>query len=121
VSRISGTGKTSWVVAVSLLTPFAVIVMGDMVAFDDGNTTEAEIESYGQTPDGELIDPEKNFREVYGARAYKNIVSLRAKIADNLERFGIAVLPAEEWQKPASWLRGTKELSSDSMGRRCVC
>jgi hypothetical protein len=34
---------------------------------------------------------------------------LRAKIADILERFGIAVLPAEDWRKPAPWLRGTEE------------
>jgi hypothetical protein len=109
VSRISGTGRAGWVVAVSLLAPFAVIELGDMVAFEDGNTTEAEIESSGQTPDGERIDPEKIFREVYGTRAYKTIVSLRAKIADILEGFGITVLPAEEWRKPAPWLRGSEE------------
>lgn len=109
VSRISGSGRTGWVVVVSLLAPFAVIELGDMVTFEDGSTTEPEIESYGQTADGELIDPENNFREVYGARAYKTIVSLRAKVADILERFGIAVLPAEEWRKPAPWLRGTEE------------
>ena len=110
VSRISGTGRTGWVDAVSLLAPFAVIELGDVVAFEDGNTTEAEIESHGQTPDGKLIYPEKNFREVYGARACKTIVSLmRAKTADILEGFGIDVLPAEEWQKPAPWLRGTEE------------
>jgi hypothetical protein len=108
VSRISGSGRTGWVVAVSLLAPFAVIELGDMVTFEDGSTTEAEIESFGQTADGELIDPEKNFREVYGARACRTIVSLRAKIAEILEGFGIAVLPAEEWQKPAPWLRGTE-------------
>jgi hypothetical protein len=64
-------------------------------------------------PDGIVempLDPDKkNFREVYGARACKTIVSLRAKTADILEGFGIAVLPAEEWQKPAPWLRGTEE------------
>ena len=91
------------------MAPFAVIELGDMVTFEDGSTTEAEIESYAQPADGELIDPEKNFREVYGARAYKTIVSLRAKIAHILERFGLVVLPAEEWQKPAPRLRGTEE------------
>ena len=30
VSRISGSGRTGWVVAVSLLAPFAVIELGDM-------------------------------------------------------------------------------------------
>ena len=96
-------------VAVSLLAPFAVIELGDTVAFEDGSTTEAEIESYGQTADGERVDPEENFREVYGAQAYKTIAGLRAKITDILEGLGITVLPAEEWRKPAPWLRGTEE------------
>jgi len=93
VSRISGSGRTGWAVAVSLLAPFAVIELGDMVTFEDGSTTEADIESYAQTADGELSDPEKNCREVYGASAYKTILSLRAKIAGILEGFGITVLP----------------------------
>jgi hypothetical protein len=110
VSRISGSGRTGWVVAVSLLAPFAVIELGDMVTFEDGSTTDPEIESYGQTADGEPVDPEGNFRETCGARAYKTIVSLRAKITDILEEFGITVVPAEEWRKPAPWLRGTEEI-----------
>lgn len=109
VSRISGSGRTGWAVAVSLLAPFAVIELGDTVSFEDGSTTEAEIESYGETANGQRGDQEKNFREVQGAQAYKTIVGLRAKIADILEGFGITVLPAEEWRKPAPWLRGTEE------------
>ena len=35
------------VVAVSLLAPFAVIELGEVVVFEDGSTTEAEIEPYG--------------------------------------------------------------------------
>ena len=33
VGRISGSGRTGWIAAVSLLAPFAVIELGDMVAF----------------------------------------------------------------------------------------
>jgi hypothetical protein len=106
--RIPGTGRTGWVVAVCVLARFAVIELGDTVAFEDGSTTEAEIESYGQTADGERVDPEEGFRKAYGARAYKTIMSLRAKIADILEEFGIIVLPPEEWRKPVPWLRGTE-------------
>jgi hypothetical protein len=109
VSPISGSGRTGWVIAVSLLAPFAVIELGDRITFEDGSTTEPEIESCIQRPDGELIDAEKHFLEVCGARAYKTIASLRAKIADILERFGIAVLPADQWQKSAPGLRGTEE------------
>ena len=117
VSRISGSGRTGWVVAVSLLAPFAVIELGDMVTFEDGSTTEPEIESYGQTADGELIDPEKNFRGVDGARAYRTIVSLRAKVADILERFGIAVLPAEKGGSLHRGYEAPRKLSSESMER----
>jgi hypothetical protein len=102
-SRVSGSGRIGWVVAVSLLAPFSVIELGDMVTFEDGSTTEAEIESYGQTQARELIE------KVYGAPGYKTIMSLRAKIAEILEGFGIAVLPSEEWLKLAPWLRGTEE------------
>lgn len=109
VSRIAGTGRAGWVVAVSLLAPFAVIELGDTVAFEDGSTTEAEIEPCGQTADGQRVDPEKNFREVYGAQAYNSMATLRARIADILEGLGITVLPAEEWRKPAPWLRRTEE------------
>jgi hypothetical protein len=108
VSRISGRGRIGCVVAVSLLAPFAVIELGDTVAFEDGSTTQAEIESYSQTA-GERVDPEKNFPEVSGAQAYKTIMRLRATIADILEGFGITVLPAEEWRKLAPWLRGAEE------------
>jgi hypothetical protein len=51
------------------LAPFAVIELGDMVTFEDGNKTEAEIESYGQTGWG-ADRSRKNFREVYGPSAY---------------------------------------------------
>jgi hypothetical protein len=109
VSRISGSGRTGWLVAVSLLAPFAVVELSDTVAFEDGSTTEAEIESYSQIAEGERVDPEENFRKVHGARAYKTMVTLRAKIMAALEGFGITILPAEEWRRPAPWLRGTEE------------
>jgi hypothetical protein len=47
--RIPGSGRTGWVVAVSLLAPFAVIEFGDVATFEDGSTTEAEIESRAET------------------------------------------------------------------------
>jgi len=91
VSRISGSGRTGWVVAVSQLAPFAVIELGDTAVFEDGSRAEAQIESSGRTTDN------------------KTLVSLRDKIADILERFRIIVLPEVEWRKPVPWLRGTEE------------
>jgi hypothetical protein len=34
---------------------------------------------------------------------------LRARISGILEKYGIAVLPAGEWRKPAAWLRGGED------------
>ena len=105
ISSGPGSGRTGWVVAVSLLAPFAVIELNDMVTFEDGSATEIEIESYLGTADGGWISAEERFRKVGGAQAYKMLVTLRAKVAGILEKSGITVLPAEEWRKPAPWLQ----------------
>jgi hypothetical protein len=80
-----------------------------VVAFEDGGTTEAEIESYGDTADGRPINPEEHFRKSSSAQAYKTLESLRAKISGILEKYGIAVLPAEEWRKTVTWLRAGED------------
>lgn len=77
--RVPGAGRTGWVVAVSPLAPFAVIELGEVVAFEDGSRTEAEIEPYGETSDGQPINLEEHFQKSRGARAYKTLVSLRAR------------------------------------------
>jgi hypothetical protein len=94
--RVPGAGRTGWVVAVSLLAPFAVIELEEVVVFEDGSTTEAEIEPYRETADGQPINLEEHFQKSRGARAYKTLVSLRVRISGILEKYGIAVLPAEE-------------------------
>ncbi len=115
--RVPGTGRTGWVVAVSLVAPFAVIEFGDVVAYEDGSTTEAAIESYAETADGKPVNPEEQFRKSSSAQAYKTLVILRAKISDILEKCGITVLPAEEWRKPAPWLRGGEDTRIGVEGR----
>jgi hypothetical protein len=109
VELVPGEGRTGWVVAVSLLAPFAVVEFGDMATFEDGARDEAEIEPYVLTADGKRIDLEAQFRKMKGEEAYKTLVALRAKISGILETWGIAVLPAEEWRKPVPWLRGGEE------------
>ena len=95
--------------AVSLFAPFAVVELGDVSTFEDGSTTEPEIESYAETEDGERIDPDEHFRKVSGAQAFEILLKLRAKIGGILEKCGITVLPAEEWRKPVPWLRGGED------------
>jgi hypothetical protein len=117
VILVPGKGRTGWVVAVSLLAPFAVIELGDVASFEDGSTDEAEIEPYAETADCQRIDLEERFRKMKGAAAYEILVRLRAKISGILEKSGIAVLPAEEWRKPAPKLRGGKETPMGVEGR----
>jgi hypothetical protein len=109
VELVSGEGRTGWVVAVSLLAPFAVVEFGDVATFEDGARDEAEIEPYALTADGKRIDLEEQFRKMKGEDAHRTLVALRTKISGILEKLGIAVLPAEEWRKPVSWLRGGEE------------
>lgn len=117
VGRIPGSGRTGWVVAVSLLAPLAVIELGEVITYDDGSKTDAEIESYGETEDGKRIDPEELFRTTHGAEAYQGLVKLRAQISGILEKGGISVLPAEEWRKAAPWLRGGQGMLPGIAGR----
>jgi hypothetical protein len=117
VGRIPGSGRTGWVVAVSLLAPLAVIELGDVITYDDGSTTDAEIEDYGEAEDGKRIDPEELFRTTHNAEAYQALVKLRAQISGILEKRGIAVLPAEEWRKTAPWLRGGEDTLPGIEGR----
>jgi hypothetical protein len=117
VGRIPGSGSTGWVVAVSLLEPWAVIGLGDVITYDDGSTTDAEIEGYCETADGKRIDPEGLFRATHDAEAYQGLVKLRAQISNILEKYGIAVLPAEEWRKAVPWLRGGEDTIPGIEGR----
>jgi hypothetical protein len=116
-NQIPGTGRTGWLVAVSLLAPLAVIELGEVVAFEDGSTTEAEIEPSVETADGQPINLEDLFQKTTGARAYKSLVSLRARISAILEKYGIAVLPADEWRKPVPWLRAGEDTLIGIEGR----
>jgi len=101
----SGSRRIGWLVAISLLAPFAVIELADVSAYDDGGWSEPEIESCCQTLEGETTSLESIFREHHGAEAYQTLVGLRRKLSAILEKWGIAVLPAEEWRKPVPSLQ----------------
>jgi hypothetical protein len=105
METVTGTGRTGWSVAVSLLAPFAVITLSDMETFEDSSTSDPSIESHGFTEMGQRIDPEVEFRKLKGEQALNILLKLRGRICDILSRYGIGVLPEEEWRKPVPWLR----------------
>jgi hypothetical protein len=116
MEAVAGKGRTGWSVAVSLLAPFAVITLGDMETFEDGSTSEPSVESWGFTEMEHRIDPEAEFRKLKGERAFEILLKLRGRICDILDRYGIGVLPEEEWRKPVPWLRADEEVLVGSTG-----
>jgi hypothetical protein len=116
METVTGTGRTGWSVAVSLLAPFAVITLSDMETFEDGSTSEPSIESLGFTETGQRIDPEAQFRKFKGEQAFEILLKLRGRICDILSRYGIGVMPEEEWRKPVPWLRADEEVLVGTMG-----
>jgi hypothetical protein len=113
---VAGNGRTGWSVAVSLLAPFAVITLSDMEVFEDGSTSQPSIESHGFTETWERIDPEAEFRKLKGERAFGILLKLRGRVCDILDRYGIGVLPEEEWRKPVPWLRADEEVLVSTTG-----
>ena len=110
IETVAGSGRSGWSVAVSLLAPFSVITLSDMDTFEDGTTSEPSIESHGVTETGQRIDEEAEFRISKGEQAFEILLNLRGRICDILSRYGISVLPEEEWRKPVPWLRADEEV-----------
>jgi hypothetical protein len=116
METIAGNGRTGWSVGVSLLAPFAVITLSDMEVFENGSTSEPSIESHGFTETWQRIDPEAEFREFKGEQAFGILLKLRSQVCDILDRYGIGVLPEEEWRKPVPWLRADEEVLVSTTG-----
>jgi hypothetical protein len=105
IETVHGDGQTGWCVAVSLLAPFAVIELGERIAYDNGDTVQPALEPHLETIKGKPIDFERHFREMVAEEAYSHLTAVRSKIAEVLEKHGATVLPQEEWKKRAPALR----------------
>jgi hypothetical protein len=107
---ISGSGSTGWSVAVSLLAPFAVIALGTTANYEDGSSDDPGIPTSTICKIGEQYDPEAEFRNAKGEEAFATLMKVRVRICGILSRYGIHVLPEEEWRKPVPWLRAAEEV-----------
>jgi len=117
MKNIPGEGRTGLSVAASLLAPFAIVLLNDMLAFEDGSTSEPGIEPCAQTEEGEPIaDLEAHFRKFHGEAALEILRKLRSEIVGILERHGVTVLQEDEWRKPAPWLQSGEEVFAGSPG-----
>ncbi len=105
MEAVRGTGATGWSCGGIAARPFAVITLSDREIFEDGSTSEPSIESHGFTEAGQRIDVETEFLKFKGEQAFEILLKLRGRICDILGKYGIAVLPEEEWRKPVRGLR----------------
>ena len=67
-------------------------------------------------PDG-IVELSFDSEESYFWELYPKVSSLRARISDILEKYGIAVLPAEEWRKPAPSLHAGEDTLTGVEGK----
>ena len=107
---VAGTGRTGWSVAVSLIAPLAAITLGEMESFEDGTSLEPAIEPNAFSSTGERIDLEADFRKAKGEQAFAKLLKLRGRICGILGKYGIGVLPEEEWRKPVPRLRADRDI-----------
>ena len=116
METVAGSGRIGWSVAVSLLAPFAVVTLSGMETLEDGSTSEPSIKSVAFTETGLRIDPEAEFRKFKGDQAFEMLLKLRGRICRILGRYGIGVIPEEEWRRPVPWLRADEEVLVGIMG-----
>ena len=81
----------------------------------NGSRTEPSLES-GFTETGERTDPETEFRESKGERAFETLLQLRGQLCAILEKFRIQVIPPEECRKGVPWLRAGEEVLVAAQG-----
>ncbi len=107
-STIRGEGSSGWVVAVSLLAPFAVIEFADFSTFEDGSCSEPELDPFYQDANGKRIDPEQAFRAANSTQTGEVLTNLHKSISEVLAKYGISVLPRQEWSKPVPRLTASE-------------
>ena len=102
---VKGTGTVGCLVAVSLVAPLALIVPDQMEQFDDGSRPCPDIGPHVFHVNGGPMDMDEFIRVEHGQEAYDRVCELRTEITTVLESVKIAVLPADEAEKPVSWLK----------------
>ncbi len=102
---VTGVGTIGCAVGVSLLAPFATIMLCCMENYESGGYSCPDIEPCIFTIEGEVVDLDVHFEEFMGKEALHALHVLRGSITSILESLGIAVLPEGELRKVVPWLR----------------
>lgn len=108
--RFQGEGRIGYVVAVSLVAPFAVVTLNQVEIFENGNRSEPDVEPHIFGLDGRTVDPDDHYRELVDETGLKVLRTLRADIVRVLERLAVVVVPEEDLNRPVRWLQATEDI-----------
>lgn len=115
---VKGTATMGCTVGVSLVAPFAAVMVDSFEDFADGGHSIPRLEFPGDddrlefpVDDGEEpIDDEENYWDLLQEEHFRGLENLRKKIIAVLRKFAIEVLPEEELRKPVPWLGADDEV-----------
>jgi len=112
---VEGTGWIGCIVGVSLLAPYAAVMLGSHEDYGEDGRTLPDIYPSIFELSGEPRDLDVHFREMFDDEGVKALHALRDGIVAILKSFGVTVLPEEELRKRAPWLTADEEIL---VGRR---
>jgi hypothetical protein len=107
--RFQGKGRIGYVVAVSLVAPFALVTLDQMEAFENGTKSEPDVEPHIFDPQGR-VDSEDYYRELLDEAGFMALRTLRAEIVRVLGKYPVAVIPQEDLDRPVRWLRASEDV-----------
>jgi hypothetical protein len=108
--RFPGEGRIGYVVAVSLVAPFAAVTLDEMEVFENGSRSEPDVEPHIFGLDGRAVDPQDHYRELVDEAGFTMLKTLRARIVRVLERLAVVVVPQEDLNRRVRWLRAREEI-----------
>ena len=108
--RVQGEGRIGYVVAVSLVAPFAVVALNQLELFENGTRSEPDVAPHIFDVDGRKVDPENHYRELFDEGAFTVLKGLRAQIVRVLDKFAVAVISEEDLDRHVRWLRAGEDV-----------
>jgi hypothetical protein len=109
-----GKGQCGCSAMVSMAAPFAAVVFCEYAQFDDGSDSIPDPANFVHfTETGEPVDDATHYREALGEDTFREIESLRERIAAVLAKHGLAVLDPAVLDLPVPELRSDGDLFVD--------
>jgi hypothetical protein len=108
--RFRGMGWAGCAVAVSMVAPFAILGLEEFETFENGSRSEPDVEPRMFNLDGQPLDLEQHYRELFDDVGLAALRKLRASIESVLRDVQIAVIPGEDSGKPVPWLKAGDEV-----------